>query len=207
MARIGMILVLVFSMLGASYAQVSDSVKSTKYIKSILWDRKLKDKEMKYEVSSPLTEADKQIFSGLNYFRPKKNYVKKATFTRFDNPFMFKMKTTTERMPDYSVFGKVEFEHKGKKYSLHVYRNIELSKRPGFENYLFIPFNDATNGKQTYGGGRFLDVTDIGTDYLILDFNKAYNPYCAYNHKYSCPIPPEENVLIIKMKAGELKFH
>jgi hypothetical protein len=80
-------------------------------------------------------------------------------------------------------------------------------KKPGYEKHLFIPFNDRTNGNETYGGGRFLDVYETGTDTLIIDFNLAYNPYCAYNHKYSCPIPPEANNLELKVKAGEKKFH
>ncbi len=205
--RIGFVFVLMFSVLGVVCGQKADSSNSTKYTRTILNERKLKDKELKSDAASPLTNEDKLDFTGLNYFRPKKKYVKRAILTRFDNPTVFKMKTTTDRLPDYSIWGKVEFEHKGKKYQLNVYRNIDLSKRPGFENYLFIPFNDATNGKQTYGGGRFLDAKDTGLDFLILDFNKAYNPYCAYNHKYSCPIPPEENDLPIKVKAGELKFH
>jgi uncharacterized protein len=117
------------------------------------------------------------------------------------------MKTTTERLPEYSIYGSVTFRHKGKSYKLNVYQNIELVKKPGFEKHLFIPFNDETNGNETYGGGRFLDVYENGEDVLLIDFNKAYNPYCAYNHKYSCPIPPEANNLKIKIKAGEKKWH
>ncbi len=199
--------VLVFSMIGVVNAQKTDSLKGSKYINQIQKERKLKDIELLNDSASPLMVEDKACFKGLKYYEPKPSYVKKASFTRFSNPTVFKMKTTTSRLPDYSVFGQVEFEHRGKKYKLNVYRNIELSKRPGFENYLFIPFNDATNGKLTYGGGRFLDATDTGSDILILDFNKAYNPYCAYNHKYSCPIPPEENYLPFKVKAGELIYH
>jgi uncharacterized protein (DUF1684 family) len=88
-----------------------------------------------------------------------------------------------------------------------VYQNIELVKKPGYEKHLFIPFNDLTNGKETYGGGRFLDVYENGGKVLIIDFNLAYNPYCAYNHKYSCPVPPESNYLNLKIKAGEKIFH
>jgi hypothetical protein len=117
------------------------------------------------------------------------------------------MKTTTERLPEYSIYGVVTFRHKGKNVTLNVYQNIELVKKPGYEKNLFIPFNDRTNGVETYGGGRFIDITENGADKVIIDFNKAYNPYCAYNHKYSCPIPPEENDLKIKIKAGEKIWH
>jgi len=205
--RIGLIFGLIISVLKPSFAQSDDSLRGSKYIKALLAERKLKDIEMKTDEKSPLTPEEKIGFKALAYYRPKSAYVKKAAFIRYDNPMLFKMKTTTERLPEYALYGQVEFKHKGKIYKLNVYRNIELSKKPGFENYLFIPFNDATNGNQTYGGGRFLDITENGKDVLILDFNKAYNPYCAYNHKYSCPIPPEENELKIKIKAGEMKFH
>jgi uncharacterized protein (DUF1684 family) len=117
------------------------------------------------------------------------------------------MKTTTDRLPEYSLYGSVAFRHKGKDYKLNVYQNIELVKKPGYEKHLFIPFNDETNGNETYGGGRFLDVYENGEQKLLIDFNKAYNPYCAYNHKYSCPIPPESNNLNLKIKAGEKKWH
>ena len=73
-----------------------------------------------------------------------------------------------------------------------------------FENYLFLPFNDTSNGKTTYGGGRFIDleIPEKGSKTISIDFNKAYNPLCAYNHKYSCPIPPAENNLSIEIPVG-----
>jgi uncharacterized protein (DUF1684 family) len=79
---------------------------------------------------------------------------------------------------------------------------------PKYKNYLFVPFKDMTNGKETYGGGRYLDLetTDIQNDSVILDFNKAYNPYCAYSNGYSCPIPPKENHLAVSIEAGEKTF-
>ena len=156
---------------------------------------------------SPLAEDEKAEFKNLNYFKPKVKFRKEANFERFDQATHFLMKTTTERLPEYSLYGVVTFQHKGKTLTLNVYQNIELVKKPGYEKHLFIPFNDKTNGKETYGGGRFMDITETGENKIILDFNEAYNPYCAYNHKYSCPIPPEANNLNIRVTAGEKKFH
>jgi len=188
-------------------AQLADEFNRSGYIMGIKKERKDKDKEMVTDDHSPLTPEDKATFEKLKYYRPKVKFRKEATFERFDQAMHFLMKTTTDRLPEYSVYGAVTFYHNGKKYTLNVYQNIELVKKPGYENYLFIPFNDKTNGLETYGGGRFLDITETGKDTVVIDFNKAYNPYCAYNHKYSCPIPPESNNLKIKVKAGEKKWH
>jgi uncharacterized protein (DUF1684 family) len=94
----------------------------------------------------------------------------------------------------------------GDTLQLTIYQNIDLMNQQGYEDYLFIPFNDLTNGMETYGGGRYLDVQQGEGDTLTLDFNKAYNPYCAYNPKYSCPIPPDENKLDVEIRAGEKNF-
>ena len=170
-------------------------------------ERKQKDIEMRTDEKSPIPENEKATFKKLNYYKPNTSFRKVAAFDRFDQATHFLMKTTTDRLPEYSLYGVITFVHKGKDYTLNVYQNIELVKKPGYDKHLFIPFNDETNGKETYGGGRFLDVTETGESTLIIDFNNAYNPYCAYNHKYSCPIPPEENNLKIKIKAGEKKWH
>ena len=179
----------------------------SEYINGIEKERKLKDAEMLTDEHSPIPAEEKATFSKLNYYKPNAAFRIQAKFERFDQASHFLMKTTTDRLPEYSIYGVVRFRYKKKDYSLNVYQNIELIKKPGYENYLFIPFNDETNGNETYGGGRFLDMSETGADTLIIDFNKAYNPYCAYNHKYSCPIPPESNNLTIKIKAGEKKWH
>lgn len=181
--------------------------KPQSYREQLLNDRKQKDTEMRQSEHSPIPEAEKAGFKKLNYYKPRETFRKEASFERFNQATHFLMKTTTDRLPEYALYGAVHFKHKNREYTLNVYQNIELVKKPGFEKHLFIPFNDLTNGRQTYGGGRFLDVYETGADTLIIDFNQAYNPYCAYNHKYSCPIPPEANNLAIKIKAGEKKWH
>jgi len=190
----------------ALQAQVAEEFNRSKYLSEIRKERLDKDKEMISDEQSPIPEEAKATFKKLDYYKPKVSFRKKADFNRFEQATRFLMKTTTDRLPEYSLFGQVTFRHRGIKYTLNVYQNIELTKKPGYQDYLFIPFNDLTNGGETYSGGRFLDVTDTGTDNLIIDFNKAYNPYCAYNHKYSCPVPPAENSLRIKIRAGEKKW-
>jgi len=188
-------------------AQSKEKFNDSGYLNGIKKERKLKDDEMRTGDHSPIPEDEKATFKKLNYYKPKVSFRKVAAFERFDQATHFLMKTTTSRLPEYSLYGVITFTHKNKNYSLNVYQNIELVKKPGYEKHLFIPFNDETNENGTYGGGRFLDVSETGTDTLLIDFNNAYNPYCAYNHKYSCPIPPEENKLKIKIKAGEKKWH
>ena len=187
----------------SSTAQLPAEFNHSRYIKELKKERTVKDAEMRTDEHSPITADDKITFKKLFYYRTKVSFRKVATFERFGEAKCFLMKTSTDRLPEYSLYGVVKFRHNGKTYKLNVYQNIELTKKPGFQNYLFLPFTDKTSGNETYGGGRFLDLTETGSDTLIIDFNKAYNPYCAYNHKYSCPIPPEENDLKIRISAGE----
>lgn len=173
------------------------------YFLKITKERTEKNQEMEADSLSPLTPADRSTFKGLNYYRIKTDYRVKARFEKDSTQLVFKMKTTTTRLPEYRVYGKVFFKLNGRNLSLNVYQNVALSLKEGYEDYLFIPFNDLTNDAGTYAGGRFLDTQIPEGNTMILDFNEAYNPYCAYNHKYSCPIPPSENFLKTKVKAGE----
>ena len=155
---------------------------------------------------SPLKEKDLKKFKELDFFDFDSSYVVKAKLIRTPDEKSFKMKTTTDRLPEYVKYGDVSFELFGKSYSLNIYRNLDIVNKEGYEDYLFLPFLDDTNGVESYGGGRYIDF-DIPIDnYLIIDFNTAYNPYCAYNEKYSCPIVPRENYLPIKINAGVKAF-
>ncbi len=154
-----------------------------------------------------LNEVDLATFSGIDYFVYDTAYRVRAVFEPLHNQTRFKMKTTTERLPEYLPAGRITFTVSGELCSLTVYKNLELAERPGFENYLFLPFTDATNGEETYGGGRYLDFKNgIEEGAFELDFNRAYNPYCVYHDRYSCPIPPAENHLNVAIRAGVKKF-
>ena len=157
-------------------------------------------------LSSPLIKEDLEDFKGLDFFPVDKKYIVQATFKRVKGK-SFEMKTTTDRKPQYRVYGVLKFQIEGKELQLFVYQNLELITRPGFKDYLFLPFSDMTNGNETYIGGRYLDMRIPKEKMVTIDFNKAYNPYCAYNYKYSCPIVPLENDLKIEVRAGVKKFH
>ncbi|MFC7667025.1 DUF1684 domain-containing protein [Hymenobacter humi] len=103
----------------------------------------------------------------------------------------------------------LRFVLQGQPMRLSVYQSADLLKRPGFEDYLFVPFTDLTNGHGSYGGGRYLDlrIPPAGTRVMQLDFNRAYNPSCAYNHGYSCPVPPAENRLPVAIPVGVRSDH
>jgi hypothetical protein len=162
--------------------------------------------EYKDASTSPLKDKDRKNFKGLAFFKLDSAYVVKARFERTPEETPFQMKTTTERLPIYVKYGIVTFNLKGNAYRLNVYQNQDLMKKEGYEDYLFLPFLDDTNGEESYGGGRYIDLRIPEGDEVVIDFNKAYNPYCAYNEKYSCPIVPRENYLDLKVEAGVKAF-
>ncbi|UAB74567.1 DUF1684 domain-containing protein [Mesoflavibacter sp. SCSIO 43206] len=155
---------------------------------------------------SPLKDRDRQNFKGLDFFQFDSTFVAKATLKRTPNSKWFKMKRTLNETTDERVYGVLNFQLKGKAYTLNVYQGKELMTKEGFEDYLFLPFLDDTNGDTTYGGGRYIDLRIPEGNAIDIDFNKAYNPYCAYNEKFSCPIVPRENYLDVAVKAGVKVF-
>ncbi len=163
--------------------------------------------EFSDSLKSPLSESDRLIFKNLDFFNIDSTYRIKANFNRTPYEIPFPMKTTTSRAPMYVKYGEASFIFNGSDCILNIYQNIDLVKKEGYSDYLFLPFTDLSNGNETYGGGRYIDIKKPDGAYIIIDFNKAYNPYCAYNHKYSCPIPPAENNLNIEIKAGVKKYH
>ena len=158
-------------------------------------------------LKSPLTKEDLQHFKGLDFFPLNEKYIVEAKFVRTKKEKAFAMKTTTSRTPLYVKYGELHFTIDEKEFKLNVYQNIDLSKKPGYADYLFLPFSDLTCGKESYIGGRYVDMRMQKGKTWTIDFNKAYNPYCAYNYKYSCPIVPLENDLDIEILAGVKKYH
>lgn len=156
---------------------------------------------------SPLTDEDFKVFKGLDFYPIDERFIVEAQFTSTPKEKVFKMKTTGTRLPEYVKYGELTFNIDGKPFKLNIYQNIELVKKEGYEDYLFLPFSDLTCGKESYIGGRYIDMRIPKGTTTMIDFNKAYNPYCAYNHKYSCPIVPLENDLAIEIRAGVKKFH
>ncbi|TRX27804.1 DUF1684 domain-containing protein [Flavobacterium franklandianum] len=157
--------------------------------------------------TSPLTVEDLAIFKSLDFYPISEKFFVTAIFVRTENEKPFEMKTSTDRKPMYVKFGEAHFEMNGKSLQLNIYQNIELSKKEEYKDYLFLPFSDLTCGKESYIGGKYIDMKTPKGDTIVIDFNTSYNPLCAYNHKYSCPKVPLENDLNIEIKAGVKKFH
>ncbi len=180
--------------------------ESNKDLASIAEFQKKLNKEFSDPETSPLPDRFRKDFNGLDFFKPDTSFIVDAKFTRTPDATPFLMPTNTDRMSKEVVFGIVSFQLKGKAYQLEVYQNEELLLEEGYDDYLFLPFTDATNGDETYEGGRYLDLTIPEGEHIVIDFNKAYNPYCTYNKKYSCPLVPGQNALDIKVFAGVKAF-
>jgi uncharacterized protein (DUF1684 family) len=165
--------------------------------------------EYRDPAKSPLPAEVRAAFQALPFFPADYRYYVEATFVRDSTSAPFRMKTTGLREPEYRKYGELHFVVNSQKLKLSVYQGLELMRRPGYEDYLFVPFTDPTNGHETYGGGRYLDFRIPKTSRVPLDFNRAYNPYCAYNTsgKYSCPVPPAENRLPVPIRAGVRSDH
>ncbi|WP_086478404.1 DUF1684 domain-containing protein [Arenibacter amylolyticus] len=157
--------------------------------------------------TSPLPDRFRKDFEGLDFFAPDSTYQVKAKFTRTPEALPFLMPTNTGDKTEEVVYAKISFELNGKEHELEVYQNTELIQQANYKDYLFLPFSDLTNGEETYEGGRYLDLSIPEGDTILLDFNKAYNPYCAYNAKYSCPLVPKQNRLDTHIRAGVKAFN
>ncbi len=164
------------------------------------------DQAFQNRETSPLKEEDFKQFTGLNYFPINLDYYIKAKFVRTPNQPAFDMPTTTSEVKTYEKYGELHFSIYGRPVSLDVFQSHELRETKKYKNYLFLPFRDKTNGKETYGGGRYLEMWIPNRDSVIIDFNKAYNPYCVYNTKYSCPLVPKQNRMDIPVYAGVKDF-
>jgi uncharacterized protein (DUF1684 family) len=157
--------------------------------------------------TSPLMAEDISTFKALDFYPINEKFFVVAKFIRTEDEKPFEMKTSTDRKPMYVKYGEAHFAIDGSAFKLNIYKNIELSEKEEYKDYLFLPFSDLTSGKESYVGGKYIDLKTPKGDTIIIDFNKSYNPYCAYNSKYSCPKVPLENDLNIEIRAGVKKFH
>ncbi|MDI7260454.1 MAG: DUF1684 domain-containing protein [Thermodesulfobacteriota bacterium] len=172
--------------------------------KEVLEWRKERDQFFKSHQRSPLTSQGKRNFKGLRYYPFAPHYVFNGqierTILHINNPKYYATfltnKGTNKR---YIRYGKFHFQLNGKGYVLEIYKSI-------LSDVLFIPFMDRTNGKETYEGGRYMDAEILPGYKMVLDFNMAYHPSCAYNDKFVCVLPPRENMLEIEIRAGEKNF-
>lgn len=151
---------------------------------------------------SPVPDSLHSAFKGVQYYPVDTQYRVTAEFIPQANGPIFTIRATGKIADVYQTVGKLQFSLTGTACTLEVYKNITAEQESG-EVYYFIPFFDPTNGDETYGGGRYLDLEALRPGKIELDFNLAYQPYCYYNHAYSCPIPPLANTLPVAVQAGE----
>jgi uncharacterized protein (DUF1684 family) len=159
--------------------------------------RHQKDDFFKQSPQSPLSPEQRAAFTGLRYFDENPDLRMEVEVERFSQDEQVQIQTNTGDVQTYERYGRFKFEVNGQTAQLTVYRN---------ENGFFLPFADAQAGKETYGAGRYLEPEPAGGGRLYVDFNLAYNPYCAYNANWSCPITPAENRIKVAVQAGEKVF-
>ena len=147
--------------------------------------------------------------TSIQFFEPDLNFRVVANVERKENAPWFSMPTSGKTVKIFRVFGVLTFSVHDTLVTLNIYQSQNMMNSPEYQEWLFLPFTDGTTGTETYDGGRYLDLkmNDIKNNQLLIDFNKAYNPYCVYvSNVYNCPIPPKENNLSVWIRAGEKMF-
>ena len=185
----------------------TEAVAQTSFVDQLSRHRETYKKDLLAASGGPLTEEGDLAY--VQFYAPDSTYRITASVERIPNAQPFEMPTYNGKTRPHVAYALLSFKINGKPQQLTLYRNLNAIRLPQFRDYLFLPFKDATSGTETYGGGRYLDlrVGDIQNGQVTLDFNKAYNPYCAFVEGYPCPIPPKNNVLAVPIKAGEQTFN
>ncbi|POG54489.1 DUF1684 domain-containing protein [Haloferax marisrubri] len=165
--------------------------------------REEKDRYLAADRNSPIPPDQREFFDGLDYFDPDPDLRFELELREYDDPERITIGTSTDGEREYLAWGRFEFEVDGESYALNAYR------ADADEDRLWVPFRDETNTEETYGAGRYLDLeaadrTDDGR--WVVDFNYAYNPFCAYSPRYECPLVPMENWLDVRVEAGEKDY-
>lgn len=160
--------------------------------------RKMKDDFFAHDGQSPLTPTQKKTFKGLNYFAPNPALDLEVKVEEFPDKQRIEMQTTTGDIQEYERYGKFSFIVDGQSAELTIYHS---------QSGYFLPFVDSLARKETYPAGRYLEPEELGNNRFKVDFNMAYNPYCAYNEYWSCPLTPFENHIKVPICAGEKLFH
>ena len=178
--------------------QQAKNVSHDAYIATLEAERKEKDNFFGHNAHySPLPQKDLVNFKGLNYYAANLDY-KYQLPLHIVEPESLIFETSSGQEQAYQRIGRVDFEVEGQAAQLAIYQSTD--------GHLFLPYRDTTSGKETYGAGRYLEPIPLGNNELLIDFNRAYNPYCAYSDAYSCPLPPIENWLRVPIRAGEKTY-
>ncbi|WP_298767140.1 DUF1684 domain-containing protein [uncultured Polaribacter sp.] len=196
------ILVTIFSL-------ISCNSQDKKPIPGVTAYQKQLNMQFKDASRSPLKRKDLKKFTALDFFKIDPSFIVKAKLEKSENTPLFKMATTTARTAFYKEYGVLIFNLKGKELQLTVYQSQEDLENENTKDVLFLPFTDQTSGNESYGAGRYMNLSlnDVSKENTItLNFNNTYNPYCAYDDRYSCPLTPRKNHLDIAIKAGIKAF-
>jgi uncharacterized protein (DUF1684 family) len=172
------------------------------YIENVEKERERQYKFIRFNIESPLTDEQKRTFGELEYFPIDPSYKVRAKMVPLENKKMVELPMTDGTLEKYLQHSHAEFELKGQIIRLLL---LQSQKDPDRRNF-FLAFADATSGEETYGGGRYINLRQDGKNSITIDFNLAYNPYCAYNPDFACPLPPRENILEIPINAGEKDY-
>jgi uncharacterized protein len=170
----------------------------SEYLEELGTERAMKDQFMSRHTESPFVQGSIYEFRGLNYFPADEKFRVSATLERLPEPKEAFLRTNRDGQAAMRWVGDVVFYVAGRKLRLRVYHAGE-----GVGTSVFVPFRDGTSGKETYGAGRYLTLELNEADRYELDFNRAFNPYCAYTDAYECGFPPAENDLPVPIRAGE----
>ena len=176
------------------------------YVKEIEAMRREKDFFFKEDAESPIPHVLRHNLEGLAYFPPDPKYRVRAKLIKDPNPQRVVLATSKGVPREMIRYGVFECEIDGTKQRLAAFKSVPQPGHHHADESLFVPFRDATSGKETYGASRYLDIEEPPTDQYVIDFNLAYNPYCAYSDDYVCPFPPRENWLSVPIRAGEKNF-
>jgi uncharacterized protein len=174
---------------------IPSQIIDNEYLTSIKNLRSDKDSYLKKDTASPI--EDKVKFTSLKYFDINPTYKITGKIDKVTSGQTINITMSGGEVEEYEAYGNVKFEVEDVKCILKIFKTPEGN--------LFLPFKDLTSNKETYGAGRYLDfgINDVNGNEITIDFNKAYHPYCAYNHTFTCPVPPAENTLNVAVKAGE----
>jgi uncharacterized protein len=170
--------------------------------RALLHFRQEKDEFFRAGEGSPLPLADRDTFHGLSYFEPDPALRVEAKLHRYPDPEGVMVSTSKGTRQLFNRVGYFDLSISGTQVRINAYQSAERD-----DPNLFIPFKDDTSGKESYGAARYLDMEVEHDDEYAVDFNYAYNPYCAYSEDYVCPLPPRENWLKVPIRAGEKKYH
>ncbi len=177
---------------------------------TIAQNKTYKDSILSYQMNYVNTHevVGKDDRKYIQFYDVDKSYRITAALEKITDPKGFYMNTSSGMKKRYFKYGLLTFAIKDSLLQLVVYQSKDLMQQEKYKDYLFVPFGDATSGFESYGGGRYLDleISDVKDNEVVLDFNKAYNPYCAYTTGYNCPLPPKENLLTVAIPAGEKNY-